>query len=269
METLGVIGNISRDVAIYSGNPGAEMLGGAALHVALAAAHAGLPAAPVTVIGADLEWITQDPRLAALDLRNVEIVPGRSCEFRLTYGSHGDLTGTEASYGAAEHLTGHALSVIGAHSACHVCCRQPLDTPLVLDRLVAEGTPFSIDFHLASASVTMPAVQPALALARTVFVNAAEFAVLAHITDPATLGRVVISDGPHPAVVLRHGRVASSAMPPAVRAVEVTGAGDTLAGAFLAASARGLDDAAALTAAVSAATESVCRPGLRIRRGGG
>lgn len=269
METLGVIGNISRDVAIYSGSPGAEILGGAALHVSLGATSAGLSAAPVTVIGADLEWITRDPRLAALDMRNVEIVPGRSCEFRLTYGSNGDLTGTDASYGAAKYLTGHALSVIGAHGSCHVCCRQPLDSALVLDRLVAEGIPFSIDFHLASANVAMRAVQPALALARTVFVNAAEFAVLAHITNPATLSRVVISDGPHAAVVLRHGRVASSAMPSAVRAVEVTGAGDTLAGTFLAASARGLGDAAALRAAVSAASESVCRPGLRIRRGGG
>jgi sugar/nucleoside kinase (ribokinase family) len=269
VDTLGVIGNISRDLAIYSGSPGTEMLGGAALHVARAAARAGLPAAPVAVIGTDLDWIMQDARLAGLDLRSVRIAQGRSCEFRLTYGESGDLTGTRASYGAAEHLTGHVLSVIGTHRACHVCCRQPLDTALILDRLVAAGIPFSIDFHLASASAVMPAVRPALPRASTVFVNAAEFTVLAQVTNPATLGRVVISDGPRPATVLRHGRLAASAAPPAVRAVEVTGAGDTLAGTFLAASAQGLDDAAALLAAVSAATESAGRPGLDIREHGG
>jgi sugar/nucleoside kinase (ribokinase family) len=150
-----------------------------------------------------------------------------------------------------------------------VCCRQPLGTPLILDRLAAAGIPFSIDFHLASARVTMPAVKPALPRASTVFVNAAEFAVLAKVTDPATLGRIVISDGPRPAAVLRHGRLTASAAPPTARAVEVTGAGDTLAGTFLAASAHGLDDATALLAAVSAATESVGRPGLDIRWQGG
>jgi sugar/nucleoside kinase (ribokinase family) len=64
--------------------------------------------------------------------------------------------------------------------------------------------------------------------------------------------------------MLRFGRVVASVLPPDASAVEVTGAGDTLAGTFLAACARGLGDQAALAAAVGAATEAVSGPGLVI-----
>ena len=56
MELLSVIGNISRDLIVYPGTR-TEMLGGAALHIALAASRAGLRAAPVAVLGTDLGWI--------------------------------------------------------------------------------------------------------------------------------------------------------------------------------------------------------------------
>jgi hypothetical protein len=99
-----------------------------------------------------------------------------------------------------------------------VCCRRPLDVPAVLGRLAELGIPFSVDFHLASASVLMPAASPALPRARAVFVNAAEFAVLAQVTDPGSLPAVIVSDGPAPAIVLRHGRqVAATAQ--AIRAL--------------------------------------------------
>lgn len=267
MELLGVIGNISRDLASYL-DTRVEMLGGAALHVALAAARAGLPAAPVSVTGTDLGWITGDPRLAGLDLHYVKVTPGESCAFRLTYDATGRLTGTDASFGVAAVLTAHALSVLGSLPACHVCCRRPLDVPAVLGRLAELGIPFSVDFHLASASVLMPAASPALPHARAVFVNAAEFAILAQVTNPGRLQAVVISDGPAPAIVLRHGRQVASATPPPTTVTEVTGAGDSLTGTFLAASARGLDCQAALAEAVTAASRAASEPGLVIPAAG-
>ena len=82
MEVLGVIGNISRDQAIYAGGRHVKLLGGAALHVALAATRAGLPSAPVAVIGSDLGWIRDDvpadrhrPQLCRGDVRQVLLVP--------------------------------------------------------------------------------------------------------------------------------------------------------------------------------------------------
>jgi sugar/nucleoside kinase (ribokinase family) len=134
----------------------------------------------------------------------------------------------------------------------------------VLGRLAGTGIPFSLDFHLASAAVTIPAADAAISHASVVFVNAAEFATLARVTDPGRLKAVVISDGPRPVTMLRSGRVVASVLPPDASAVEVTGAGDTLAGTFLAAYARGIGDRAALATAVSAATEAVSGPGLVI-----
>jgi sugar/nucleoside kinase (ribokinase family) len=267
--SLGVIGNISRDLAIYPVGNRIELLGGAALHIALAATRAGLPAAPISVIGIDLGWIIGDTRLAGVDLGHVKVVPGESCAFRLTYDEVGRLADTRTSFGVAASLTGHALSVLGSQPTCHVCCRRPLDVPLILGRLVAMGIPFSIDFHLASASIIMPAAGPALLHASTVFVNAAEFAILAEVTDPGNLKTVVISDGPRPATVLRYGQQVASAVPPATSVTEVTGAGDTLTGTFLAVSARGLGYQVALREAVNAASKAVTSPGLTILACGG
>jgi sugar/nucleoside kinase (ribokinase family) len=264
VEILGVIGNISRDRAIYPGGRHVEMLGGAALHVALAATRAGLRSAPISVIGSDLGWIRDDVRLTDMDLSCVEVTCGTSCSFRLAYDGSGRLTGTGSSFGVAAQLTWHALAVLGQHPSYHVCCRRPLDVPVVLGRLVGAGIPFSVDFHLASAAVNMRAADAAIAQASVVFVNAAEFAALARVTDPGWLKAVVVSDGPRPVTMLRFGRVVASVLPPDASAVEVTGAGDTLAGTFLAACARGLGDQAALAAAVGAATEAVSGPGLVI-----
>jgi len=261
VESLGVIGNISRDLAIYPGGVRIQMIGGAALHIALAAAHAGLPAAPISVIGTDLGWMTSDPDLSGVAMRHVKIVSGDSCSFRLTYDAVGLLLSTHASFGVAAGLTGHALSTLGSCSACHVCCRRPLDVTSVLGRMVAMGMPFTVDFHLASADVIMPAAAAALPYARMVFVNAAEFAILSQVTDPGTLHTVVVSDGPGPASVLRCGRQVASAVPPATDVTEVTGAGDTLTGTYLAASAQGLSCDAALRKAVDAASAMVSTRG--------
>jgi hypothetical protein len=79
VETLGVIGNISRDRVIYPDGRNVELLGGAAVHVALAATRAGLPSAPVAIIGSDLGWICDDVRLAATDLRDAAFSSWIAC----------------------------------------------------------------------------------------------------------------------------------------------------------------------------------------------
>jgi sugar/nucleoside kinase (ribokinase family) len=264
MGSLGVIGNISRDLAIYPNGAHFEMVGGAALHIALAAARVGLPASPVSVIGTDLGWITADPRLTGVDMRHVKVQPGDSCAFRFTYDRDGRVASTEMDFGVAADLTGHALSVLGLYRACHVCCRRPLSTAAVLRRLIAQGISFSVDFHVASASILMLAARTALPHASGVFVNTAEFAILTELVDPGRLNTIVISDGPRPAIVLRRGHQVALAVPPSATVSEVTGAGDTLTGTFLAASARGLGCSDALREAVNAASHAVTRPGLAI-----
>lgn len=264
MSLLAVLGNISRDSAIYPGGRRFELLGGAALHVARAASRAGLAAAPVSVIGTDLGWIRSDPRLTGLDLSAVKVIPGSSCAFTLTYAAAGTLAGIECSFGVAESLTSHCLASIGRHGQYHVCCRRPLDVRPVLACLARTGLMFSIDFHLASAGELIADSAQLLTDATLIFVNTAEFAILASLIDPASLAAVVVSDGPNEVTLLRHGRITAAIQPSDTRAVEVTGAGDALAGTFLAGRARGLGDVDALRAAVAAAARSIQSPGLAI-----
>ena len=264
MSVLAVLGNISRDQAIYPDGRRFELLGGAALHVARAAHHAGMACALVSVIGADLNWIRSNPRLAGLDLSHVATREEPSCAFTLTYTATGTLACIDCSFGAAESLTGHCLTAIGHHGQYHVCCRRPLDVATVLARLTRDGLAFTTDFHLASADEMIRAALPFLLNASTVFVNTAEFATLAALIDPARLATLVVSDGPREARLMRHGRITAAIQPPDAGLVEATGAGDSLAGTFLAAQAVGLDDHAALRSAVLAATRAIQAPGLII-----
>lgn len=264
MTAFAVIGNISRDTVRHPGTPDRELLGGAALHIARAAAHAGLRSTPVAVIGHDLRALSADPRLNDLDLSAVAIEPGVSSRFTLIYDEHGQLLDVQSEANVAELLTDHALAWIAEHTAAHwhACCRTPLHVEPVLDALVARGQSFSTDFFSSSAPDLIPAAAPFLLDAEAVFVNATEHEILARHAPTGELRALIVTDGPRPALLYRHGRLAARTVPPATAPVEVTGAGDTLAGTLLAAWAAGLSDHDALRQAVAAATAHTAGPVL-------
>ncbi|RSN45418.1 PfkB family carbohydrate kinase [Actinomadura sp. WAC 06369] len=111
----------------------------------------------------------------------------------------------------------------------------------------------------------MPAARTALPFAQAVFVNTTEHQILTRHIDSVSLPAVLVSDGPKTAVLRRQGVQAATAVPPPITAQEVTGAGDTLVGTFLALTATGADDHDALTGAVTAASRRAASPGLRHR----
>mgnify|MGYP001191488689 CR=1 FL=1 len=154
--------------------------------------------------------------------------------------------------------------MIGRFTHHHVCCRRPLGVGKVLRRLVGAELAFSVDFHLASAHQLIPAAIAALPRAGVVFVNSAEYATLAAHIDLGELNTVVVSEGPREVTLLQRGRVAATMRPPHAAAVEVTGAGDTLAGTFLAQLAQGASAPDALRQAVTAATRATGVPGLPV-----
>ncbi|AEW95194.1 MULTISPECIES: carbohydrate kinase family protein [Streptomycetaceae] len=266
MTRLDVIGNVSRDVTRYPDHRGSTRLGGAALFVALAAARAGRPAAPVCVLGEDLAHVPRAPALDGIDWSARVDADGPSTRFDLRYDLQGELVDVRTDYGVAERLTEHALAHMDRHpgSQYHVCCRRPLDTAAVLDRLVHHGATFSVDFFLPSAHDMIQTATPWLNRANTVFVNAAEYRLLQAITDTAALPEVVVTDGPRPARVWAFGQQAASVLPPSRPPREVSGAGDTLAGTFLAHRSRGATLAQALTEAAEAAAHFVAAPSLPI-----
>jgi sugar/nucleoside kinase (ribokinase family) len=264
MSMLAVLGNISRDSAMYPDRRHFHMLGGAALHVALAASQVGVNAAPVSVIGTDLAWIHDDPRLTGVDLTQVRLASGASCTFDFIYDYAGTLIRADSAFGVARLLTRHCLAAVGRHVRYHVCCRRPLNVRAVLDRLTRHQLPFSADFHLASAGNLIREAAPFLPHATAVFVNTSEFAMLEKLTDPSRLAAVIVSDGPATATLLRCGQITATAEPPPTEATEVTGAGDALAGTFLACIIGGASDDSALESAVTAASRSVQEPRLII-----
>lgn len=266
MSQLGVVGNISIDRSHWGEFFGPTSIGGAALYVALAATRAGLASRPLSVIGSDLEVIRDEPLLDILDLSGVRTVSGRSAVFTLNYDSDGVLTGAQSDYGASTNITAHVLEQIrsGRDASYHVCCRRPLDIARVLDALVQAEARFSLDFFVPSAAESIAAAASALPLAQVVFMNAAEYDLLANAVSVRALHEVVVTDGRHPAQLIRSGRCVAHAVPPQVTTVDVTGSGDTLAGTFLAAMSRGFDEKVALELAVCAASAHAASPALRL-----
>lgn len=263
MTTLGVVGNISRDTAEHPDQQ-RHLLGGAALYVALAATQAGATASPVSVIGRDLTDALRTPQLAELDLAAVAVVDQPSCHFHLRYDRQGTLIAVDAAFGAAEQLTAHALQRMHGFDHVHVCCRRPLDPIPVLAALVERGQPFSVDFITASAANMIIATAPFLSYARTVFTDINEYALLTRAVVLDRLDAVTVTDGPHPVSLYRHGELTARAPVQPARAVEVTGAGDTFTGTFLAALLHGVPEELALSRAADAATTRIATVGITL-----
>jgi sugar/nucleoside kinase (ribokinase family) len=263
MTALGVVGNISRDTAEHPHRQH-HLLGGAALYIALAAARTGVTAAPIAVIGHDLAETLRDPQLTLLDLTDIAVVDQPTCQFHLSYDQHGTLLAVDAAYGAAQQLTAHALQRRRDFAHVHVCCRRPLDLPPVLAALVDRRQPFSVDFITASAEEMIEAAAPFLRHARIVFTDINEYALLTRAVAAEELRAVTVTDGPRPAVLYRHGQPAARTPIPQTEAVEVTGAGDTFTGTFLAATLHGAPDTVALSRAAHVATTRVATIGITL-----
>jgi len=266
VERLDVIGNISLDVTHYPDHRGGSRLGGAAVLLAVAVVSAGGRAAPVCVLGDDLAHLPLAPEFEGVDWSASVQGDGASTTFDLQYDLEGDLVAVRSDYGVADGLTAHALRHIGRHprGTYHVCCRRPLDAEAILRQLVQNRCAFSVDFFLPSAEAMIRAAAAWLPMAKTLFVNAAEYRLLEQVVDTSTLREVIVTDGPRAAVVRHLGQQAASAVPPPHPPREVAGAGDTLAGTFLALRAQGATTALALAEATAAASRHVAASPLPI-----
>ncbi|WP_381563561.1 carbohydrate kinase family protein [Streptomyces eurythermus] len=266
MTHLSIIGNVSRDRTAYPDGRRSDLLGGAALHTALAAVHSGAHAGPVSVIGQDLAGLPHARLHPRLDWSGVRITQGNSATFTLTYDENDALYAVQPDYGAAADLTAHAVTRIADRVGdfFHLSLRRPLEPVPVLTALTGQRAGFSVDFFITSAPEMIRVAAPWLHRAAVIFTNAAEYEYLSVSVDPDTLPLVAVTDGPHPARLLRHGRTIAQARPPSVTATEVTGAGDTFAGTFLAHWLDGLPSRQGLTRAVRAATEHLGAPPIRI-----
>lgn len=254
-----VVGNVAMVDADYPSGHHYRFAGGAGLHFAQAASQAGATVILTSVLGRDMHWVLPRLRGYGILTDRVLLAEGISASFSLHYGENGAVSGIESRHGSAEQLTEHALAqtTLGHR---HVCCRTPLDARRVLAATSPDAS-FSLDFFVSSASVQLAEAAPYLTRASVMFVNASELLQLQEVAALVDLQCLVATAGEGECRVYRHGIATATATPPAVQPVDVTGAGDTLAGTFLALILQGLSDIDALRVAVQAATASTLRLG--------
>jgi ribokinase len=231
--------------------------GGKGANQALAAARLGAAVTLVGAVGADP---FADEALALLrdggvDLARVATVDDRP-------------TGTAL---IAVDDDGETTIVVDAGANAAVTVPDGLTADVVLT--VLEVPDEAVAAAMALPGFTVLNAAPARAVPAEVLgrvdllsVNAEEHAVLGGTADLDALPAVAVTRGASGATLLRRGREVAQAEPPAVDAVDGTGAGDAFTAALALGLATGLDDAAALARACAvgalAATRAGAQPAL-------
>jgi ribokinase len=230
--------------------------GGKGANQALAARRLGADVALVAAVGQD------DPATEALallatdgvDLSRVRRVGDAPTGIALiTVDDAGENTIVVVP-GANAGLTVTAGDLAGADA---VLCQ--LEVPVETVAAAAAGTPAGALYCLNTAPAG-PVPAAVLARADLVVANRAERAAVAGL-DAARL--VAVTAGAEGAVLLEGGREVARAAPPAVTAVDGTGAGDAFTGALVVGLLAGLDRAAALRRACAAGAAAASRPGAQ------
>lgn len=276
-----VIGHAGAVMAHGADVPGRirHIPGGVALNVALAAARQGLAPVILSAVARDVEG----EALTAL-------ATGKGIECRWLARDTGQPTDT---YMAIEDPDGLVAAIADAWGleAAGAAILAPLRdgrlgsatapwrgvavidgnlTPAMLQTCLTEPGLAGADLRLVPASPgKAERLRPLLAAPRvTAYVNRIEAEILAgrRFADAMEAaeglvaqgaGRVLVTDGSHAAADAARGLPTLGVTPPAVAIARVTGAGDTLLAAHLAAEAAGLDRGPALTHAVAAAAAHV------------
>jgi pseudouridine kinase len=269
-----IIGHSPANVALGADMPGQIIRrpGGVALNIASGLAAQGLAPALIAAIAQDAPG--QDLR-AWLGARGVLtdhlITPARlpTDTYIAIEGANGLIAAIAAS-DALESLGADMLDNLPESTACVV-----LDSglaPGVLAELAQAPRLARRDLRLAAASPAKAArLAPFLGrMGCCFYLNLAEAGALCATTFPDSASaartliargaaRVLVTDGPNPAIDAT-GAGFITATPPRIAPRRVTGAGDAFAAAHICAELQGQTRAAALKAALAAATAHVASP---------
>jgi len=240
---------------ILSRAPQWPRLGGCPYYVADAMGQGGLPGAVVTWIGDDPMGQVYRQRCAeaGIGLAGIHTTPGAlTLTSILAYQQDGDCA-CLVDFGSVETTVSDAQRALVAAADLVCFTVGPPEAALAL----LEAVPDSADVAWVAkndAASFPPELRQVLGQrARWCFCNSAERPWI----DAATAGRaaaplIVQTNGESSVLVVEHGRTTSVAVEP-LRVADATGAGDTLAGASLAALVSGAAPATAVAAGCAAA----------------
>ncbi len=245
--------------------------GGVALNLALALRREGLAAALIAAVGDDVAATELEAALSArgVDCRGLSRVRGGVTGAYVGIEDAGGLVAAVADTRAADAAGRALLRGLAAHPRARIAVVDGNLSPGVLTALAEMEAPGTRMLCVAGASpAKAPVLRAVLAHPRVVlYLNRAEAAALCAqpCADTATAARALrdagaaaalVTDGAAP-VAWADAAGCIRATPPTVRAKRVTGAGDALMAAHLAARLRGLDATEALVLALARAAEHI------------
>ncbi|MFJ8794812.1 carbohydrate kinase family protein [Streptomyces sp. NPDC102462] len=234
--------------------------GGVAANAAVACARQGVDAALLAVVGDDVFGAYATDRLAAhgVDVTGVTTTPGMTALSVCTLAEDGEkrlvYTSSVSQYPPPERVRDAELAGV---DWIHTSCLHPEGAAVLAERARAAGIALSIDLEPLALAHGMDALAPALHGAAVVFLNertAAEIGDVHGFAARHRLKSVVRTGGSRGATLTYESGEIAVAPPPAARIVDTTGAGDCLAGVYIARSLCGADPHSALRAAVASAT---------------
>ncbi len=276
-----VIGRAAQAMAHGADLPGRirHIPGGVALNVALAVARQGLAPVMLSAVARDAEGdaLTASATAKGVDCRFLARDTGQPTDVYMAIedpaglvAAIADAWGLEAAGDAilAPLRDGRLASAAAPWRGIAVVDGNL--TPAMLQACLREPGLAQADLRLVPASPgKADRLRPLLAAPRvTAYVNRIEAEILAGrpFADAIAAaeglvalgaGRVLVTDGMHKAADAARGAPTVAAAPPPVAIARVTGAGDTLLAAHLAAEAAGLRRGPALAHAVAAAASHV------------
>jgi len=248
MVELVVLGHVSIDTIVFPDGRRIEMPGGAAAAVATSAALAGAKVGLVTKVGEDFpkEWLE---RLAQyVDIRGVQILPGKTIHIWVIYGEDGSVE-SPVEMGVAERMGETPIPEDYLKAKIfHVAPIPPEEQLKVLKRL--EGKRVSLDFnptYYGDYRRKPNLVKELVSMSYAVFPNEREAKLITGLDDVRKAAEELYSWGAELVVITRgergvliyNGDFHEFPALPVDGEIDPTGAGDAFAGGFLAGLVKG------------------------------
>ncbi|GEM_PF-6620214 len=240
---LVVAGKLAIDELSFKGTPHTPVLGGSAAHVAIAAATLGSKVAVVSTIGNDFPHkFLQMLESKSVDLSGVRQQPGRSAHFWADFAQNRTMNSYRLHFGVGNRLSFRFFSErIKKAQAVHLGILPPHIQRALIKRVQGKNKLLSMTTIFHQAKTLRNEIIPQLPFLDILFLNSVEAMFLTQLDDSKNaiehLGElvpiVVVTQGSDGCLVNHQGKVHHVASFHS-NEVDVTGAGDSFAGAFLA-----------------------------------
>ncbi len=240
---LVVAGKLAIDELSIQGTPHPPVLGGSAAHVALAASTMECRVSVVSAIGDDFppkfKQILEDK---GVDLSGVIHRKGRNSHFWADFAQDGTMTNYRMHFGVGNQLSFQHFSKLAKNArVVHLGILPPYLQRALIRRIHKKDQLLSMSTIFHQAQTLRDKIIPQLSYLDILFLNTKEATFLSGVSNETEaitrLGKrvpiVVVTQGSKGCMVYHHGKI-HHVPSYHVDEIEVTGAGDSFAGAFLA-----------------------------------